>query len=122
MIVGSVRSGVASVPLTIRGPDGHSIYIDAAIDTGFNGQLSLTEECARDLGLVARMATTCEMADGTKVRVELFDTEVEWSDGWRPVVAACLAGGPLVGMGMLEGSRLSMDVVQDGRVDIRSIE
>lgn len=122
MITGRVRSGTPLIALTVRGAGGHGVQIEAAIDTGFNGQLSITRELIETLNLATNIGTSCVLADGTRVRVQLFDVEVEWNGAWRPIIAASLDGGPLVGMGLLRGSHLGIDAVEGGSVEVGPIE
>ena len=44
-----------------------------------------------------------------------------WDDNERSVVTLATMGEPLVGMAMLSGYRVALDVVEGGRVAIQAI-
>lgn len=77
------------IPLTVRGPTGQEQEIEAIIDTGFDGWLSLPSSLIALLGLVWRQRGRTETT-------------------------------PLVGMSLLEGYELTVDVRPSGNVIIRA--
>src|SRR5436190_280533 len=71
-----------TVRLTIRGPFGHDV-VDAFIDTGFNGFLSLPPMLVRRLGLRAYGTTPTRVADGRMANRITYEGAVEWVGGPR---------------------------------------
>ena len=122
MIVGAVQSdGDAVVSLRVRGPNGSLSLVEAVVDTGFNDSLTLTPRIVTTLGLLFREEGHYTLADGSEARTRLFAAEVEWSDQWRRVLVAEMEGTPLVGMNLMHGCRLTVDVIEGGRVEIRAL-
>ena len=90
----------------------------AVVDTGFNGFLTLAPLTVSRLGLPVRAPTLATLADGTQVQLDVFEATVLW-DGRRRILPILEAvGGSLVGMSMLRGYRLVVDVVDGGAVTI----
>jgi predicted aspartyl protease len=58
------------------------------------------------------------LADGSISHFDIYAAEVEWDSTWRPVLASVLGEEVLLGMRLLTGHRLSIDVVPGGDVEI----
>ena len=59
-----------------------------------------------------------ELANGETVNFDLFSAAVLWDGEVRQVVVCAADGGPLVGIAMLRGCHLGVDVEDGGRVEI----
>ncbi len=117
--VGSVMpNGEAIIEVRLRGPRGQLTTARVAIDTGFTGTLVIDRKDARDLQLESRENGSYTLADGSTVAAPRFAVDVEWMGAWLPVMAVCMDGGRLLGMRLLEGCRLEMEVVAGGAVEI----
>src|SRR5262245_64476862 len=80
MITGVVTSfHQATIRLIVRGPTGQAQEIEAVIDTGFDGALSLPPDEIAALGLPWRRRGRALLADGT---TSLFDRG-DGPLGWR---------------------------------------
>ena len=122
MIVGSVHpSGEALVSVRVRGPGGISEDVEAVVDTGFNDWLTLSPKEISGLGLSFREEGRYTLANGSEAVTRLFAAEVEWFGQWRRILIAEMDGGPLLGMAMLRGFVLSIEVIDGGRVEIRPL-
>lgn len=110
----------AVVRLTVQGPAGTAREIEAVIDTGFNGFLTLPP------GLVAELALTLEglgratLGDGSEVTFPFYDVAVRWDGQMRYGLADAAASTPLVGMSLLRGYDLHIAVEPGGRVVVES--
>jgi predicted aspartyl protease len=89
--------------LRVRGLFG-TLEIDAFVDTGFNGGISLPISAAVPLGLVLVGAVRTQLADDSEVEDFVFH-------GWAQIadmpevpteVIVTLSGDPLIGMELLE--------------------
>lgn len=110
----------AVVPITLLTSESDSVHIQAVIDTGFTGHLTLPPQLVAQLGLAQRGVVEAELADGRIAGLETFETDVQW-EGLRKRVLACqVTGSPLVGMSLLLGTTVTMHVVPDGSVTIDS--
>ena len=120
MITGKVLgSGEAVITVVVRRPGGQMARIQAMVDTGFNDELTLPAWVIQKLGLVFDHESSYTLADGMKSVTRIFGGEVEWHGAWREIQVAEIESDPLVGMVMLRGSHLGIDVVEEGRVEIR---
>ncbi|NOT01022.1 MAG: clan AA aspartic protease [Phycisphaerales bacterium] len=120
MIVGSVNlNGEAIVGLRVGIPRSSAVTIDAIIDTGFDGWLTLSPSLIQSLALRFREEGRFTLADGSEASTKLFGAEIDWLGGWRPILVVSMDGEPLLGMASMHGCHLGIDVVKGGRVEIR---
>ena len=61
------------------------------------------------------------LADGSEVVLPFFSATVLWDGSRRPVSVIAAGGPPLLGMEMLAGHRLTMEVVEGGVVRIDTL-
>ena len=121
MIQGVVNAAYeAVIPLTVRGPAGQTQDIEAVIDTGFTGFLTLPSGVVMELGLPFVNTGQAALADGSQVTFDVFHAAVVW-DGQRISVEAAAADTiPLVGMRLLDRHNLNIDVKTGGSVVIQA--
>jgi clan AA aspartic protease len=110
----------ATLRLTVLGPDQRQHAVDAVLDTGFNGFLTLSSHVVRTLRLPLRLPFVghrrATLGDGSIVVLDLYLATVLWHEQAREVLVLQADGGPLVGMALLYGSRVVLHVVDDGDV------
>jgi clan AA aspartic protease len=107
--------------LSVRGPGGQGEDIETAIDTGFNGYLTLSPALASRLALPVQAPTRVTLGDGTEAHLDVVEVTVEWDGHLRTVPALAADGGTLIGMSLLHGSRLVIDVVDGGAVTVEAL-
>ena len=73
------------------------------------------------LRLVPLGAQIVVLGNGSEAELALYEVAVEWHGRLTVVPALEIEGGALIGMALLRGSRLAMDVVEDGPVRIEPI-
>ena len=123
MIEGVVNAAYeAVVVLTVHGPSGQATEIEAIIDTGFTGFLTVTPALAAELELSLEGASRATLADGSEVTFDVYDVAVLWDGQLRYVLADAADTTPLVGMRMLDRHNLNIDVEDGGRVVIQAKE
>ena len=110
------------LPLTLL-PLGNSVQdgieIEAVVDTGFDGELTLPRGLIRRLGYPYAGFTRGTLADGSAVRFDYHEGSLLWHGREeRAVVVLAADGNPLIGMALLRGSRLTIDAVPGGAVRI----
>lgn len=121
MIQGAVNDAYeAVISLTVQDPSGQATEVDAVIDTGFTGFLSLPSALAAELGLPFLTNESAMLADGSLVSFNVHDATTLWDGQPRRVYAHISDATPLVGMRMLEEHDLSILVRDGGRVVIRA--
>lgn len=123
MIEGMVNSAYqAVINLTIQGPTGHTRDIEAVVDTGYNGFLTLPSVMVSELGLSFVSISRATLGDGGEVSFPSYGVTLLWDN--RPIRIEADATGnlPLVGMLLLNGYNLNMDIERCGTVVIRAKE
>ena len=109
----------------VVGQDGRSADIEAVIDTGFDGHLLLPPSVVSSLSLPRIGSARPTLADGSIVLMTVHVAEVLWHGRSRPVRVLAAgqgpSGGALVGMALLRGSRLRVDVVPGGSVLVEEL-
>jgi predicted aspartyl protease len=120
---GRVVSGgrEAVIPLTIMGASGDSHEIEAVMDTGFTGHLTLPPESIRSLSLVAQGFVEANLADGSTTTLDVYEANVLRHGEYIRAPVYETEGGSLAGMSLLSGSRLTVDAIPGGEVTIRPI-
>lgn len=117
MITGVVTGArEATVQLVIEGPSAATTLADAVIDTGFNGYLTVPRAMITALGLPSQGVRRATLGDGTPCTLNVYRATVLWDGQHRPVQALEAEGAVLIGMALLEGSRMTIDVRAGGAV------
>ena len=120
MIEGAVNAALqAVVTLPLRGPAGQSREIAFVVDTGFDNFLTLPTSVVAELGLVFRGTHWAMLADGSEVELNVYYVTVTWDGVARYTTAVAADNVPLLGMSLLEGHDLSVQVRRGGRVLIQ---
>jgi clan AA aspartic protease len=107
------------VTVALRGPFG-STTVDAVIDTGFTGALSVPSALAVRLGLLRWSVTVGYGTDGQIRSTRVYLAEIEWTVGWMQAEAA--ENGidlVLIGAELLRGHELLVNYGAAQSVEIR---
>jgi len=123
VIKGEVNAAYEPViTLAVQGQPGQSRDIEAVVDTGFNGFLTLPTGLASELGLPFVSIGRATLADGSEIACDVYGATV-LSDGQALCVEADTADStPLVGMLLLDGHDLNIQIREGGRVVIQAGE
>ena len=122
MIQGVVNASYEPmVTVTVQGPTGRASEIEAVIDTGYNGLLTLPPPVVTELGLPHRGYGEASLADGSIVEFDICGVTVLWDGLPRHTEADEADSIPLVSMRLLDRHNLSVDVENGGRVLIQAI-
>ena len=121
MASGTVRSLVPIVPLILLDRNGAPQQYHAVLDTGFVGMVSLPHSSIVRLGLTDPSTEAVTFANGETGECNVYPATAIW-DGERYSVSVYELGPePLTGMGLLNGSRVIMDVREDGPISIEPL-
>jgi clan AA aspartic protease len=121
MIVGVVNSlREAVIALAVHGQK-KQIEIDAVVDTGFNGYISLSRALISELGFPFRRRGRAVLADGSEIIFNVYEATVMWNGELRRLELDEADTDPLVGMGLLDGYKLTIEVVKGGAVTINRL-
>jgi clan AA aspartic protease len=119
MIRGAVNARhEAIVRLRVRGPVGAEADVDVLIDSGCALPIVLPPGTVTTLGLARRSSGSAALADGSVRQFEVYAAEVEWDGLWRPVLVSAMGDEPLLGMPLLVGHQIRIDIVPGGIVEI----
>ena len=112
----------AVVRLPLLDSSGQTRDIEAVIDTGFNGFLTLSPALVAELGLTRLGQKSLVLANGSRDIFDTYGVTVLWDGQSRFVDADEADSIPLLGMSMLDEHDLSIQVRDGGRVVIQAGE
>ena len=121
MIEGVVNAALeAVVALSLQSPDGQAHHIEAVIDTGYSGFLTLPPRLVAELGLPFAHIGRAFLANDDEVEFDVHDATILWEGQPRVIEADAAGSVPLAGMLLLEGHDLAIQVRDGGRVLIQA--
>jgi clan AA aspartic protease len=118
-IVTSAREAV--ILLAVRGPSGLEETVEAVIDTGFDGSLTLPPPLIARLQLAWRRRGRALLADGSESLLDIHEGSVLWDGRLVRVAIDSVDTVPLIGMSLLEGYALTVEVCVNGGVTIEPL-
>jgi clan AA aspartic protease len=122
MMTGVVNAHLeALVRLTVGGPGGQEQEIEAVIDTGFDGSLSLPPTLIDTLGLPWRRRGRAVLADGSESVFDIYEASLIWDGALRRITVDAADTDPLLGMALLYNYELTVQVIEGGRVRIQAL-
>lgn len=95
--------------------------LDAVIDTGLNGYLTLPANLVKRLKLRPAGDRRATLGDGTSVVLKVYLAKVIWHSHEREVLVLQAEGGPLIGTSLFFGNRITLTLVQGGDVTIEPL-
>lgn len=122
MITGIVNADFEPIiPLSICGSDRKVYTQDAIVDTGFNGWLSLPPDLIAELNLKWKRRGRAILGDGTECVFDVYEAVLVWDSNFLTVPIDEADSEPLVGMSLMEGYQLMVQVFEGGRVELSKI-
>lgn len=109
--------------MKIRGSRGREREIEAVVDTGYTGWLTLPLTVISGLRLRLRWQESVRgrLADGSERSLDVYEAEVFWNRHARRVPVDEVDAAPLVGMALLEGYELRMQIRSGGKITIKRL-
>jgi clan AA aspartic protease len=116
------QSCEALIRVAVGHTDSPKQIVEALIDTGFTGFLSLplTTIEALDLPWIFRDVAT--LGDGSEVIFEMYRATVIWDGKLQVIDVAASETDPLVGMSLMYGFKLEIEAIEGGIVTIRALK
>ena len=111
----------ATIRLVVGNLDSQRQMIDAVIDTGFTGFLTLPSSVLADLNLRAYRREEGILGDGSTCIFDVYRGLVIWDGELRRIDINESDTEPLFGMGLLYGYRMQLDVIEGGTVTIQAL-
>ena len=119
MITGIVNADFEPIiSLSICGSDGRVYTQDAIVDTGFNGWLSLPPELIVELNLKWKRRGRAILGDGTECVFNVYEAVLVWDGNMLTIPIDEADSEPLVGMSLMEGYQLTVQVLEGGHVEL----
>jgi clan AA aspartic protease len=121
-MTGIVTAGLqARLDLEVLGSSGGWHVVEAVIDTGFDGELMLSGALIAALGLASLGTYHANLAHGKRTILKYYEATVMWHGRRRRIEVLESGGVSLLGMELLQGSRLILDVAPTGSVTIEEL-
>ncbi len=121
MIQGVVNDAYeAVVNLSLQGPQGQARDIEAVIDTGYSGFLTLRTSLVAELGQPFAYFRQALLANDDVATFDVHDVTILWDGQPRRIKADATGSTQLVGMLLLEQYSLNIEVERGGRVAIQA--
>lgn len=122
MIVGLVNSRrEAIVRLQVKDHLMRDHDVDAVIDTGFTGQLILPQALVNQLQLPWLRRSRGTLAFGRTTWIDIYSATAVWNGQYVSLRVAAGGTDPLIGMELLEGHQLWIEVTRNGNVHIDAL-
>jgi len=119
MILGQVNARNEAVILVkAYNINGQLAELEATVDTGFSGYLTLPAVIIAQLQLSYDRTETYTLGDNSDVEFDLYSATLSWDGQDRTVFVLSTESEPLIGMSSLRGYGLFIDVVDSGAVRI----
>ncbi|KAF3887626.1 MULTISPECIES: aspartyl protease [Nostocales] len=115
------QSCEAVIRVALGRADAPKQMIEAVIDTGFTGFLSLPLATIESLGLPWIFRDVATLGDGSEAIFEMYRAIVIWDSQPQVVDVAASETDPLVGMSLLYGFKLEIETVEGGSVTIKAL-
>lgn len=102
----------AMLPIIVGHGNAPKQMVEALIDTGFSGFLSLPLSIIESLGLPWIFSDSVTLGDGCEVIFQMYRATVIWDGQFKVVDVAASESEPLLGMGLLYGFKLQVEAVE----------
>ena len=110
------------VAVEVSNGDGDWRTVEAILDTGFSGYLTLAQDLIENLGLEYDAQIQMVLADGEDTTMRSYVGFVNWFGQTRRVDIIASEAPPLLGMFLLAGCKITMRVRRDGEALIEPDE
>lgn len=111
----------ATIRLVVGNGNRQRQVIDAVIDTGFTGFLTLPLQVLTALNLQAYSREEGTLGDGSTCVFDVYSGFVIWDGAFLQIDINASETVPLVGMSLLYGYRMQLDAIEGGTVTIQSL-
>ena len=117
-VVNAAYEAIITIPL--QGSEGRTLEIEAVVDTGYSGFLTLPPGLVDELGLPFAYMGQAFLANDAEVDFDVHYVTVLWDGQRRDIEADATGSTPLVGMLLLDKHDLNIEVESGGCVVIQA--
>ena len=122
MIIGYVNANCeAVIRFVVGNQTNQKKVIDAVIDTGFTGFLSLPSSIIEELNLPWSYRDRGTLGDGSEVIFDIYLATAIWDGELKTIEVNAAETEPLVGMSLIRGYELKIEAKKDGKVHITAL-
>ena len=111
----------AMLPIVVGRDNKLTQMVEALIDTGFTGFLSLSLSMIESLGLPWIFSDSVTLGDGSEVIFQMYRATVIWDGQFKVVDVAASESEPLLGMSLLYGFKLQVEAIERGTVIVEAM-
>ncbi len=111
----------ATIRLVVGDENSQRQVIDAVIDTGFTGFLTLPSSVLTSLNLRLYGREEGTLGDGSTCVFDVYSGLVIWDGALRQIDINASETTPLVGMSLLYGYRIQLDAIEGGAITIQAL-
>jgi clan AA aspartic protease len=115
------QSCEAIMPIVVGCDNKPTKMVEALIDTGFTGFLSLPLSMIDSLGLHWIFSDSVTLGDGSEVIFQMYRASVIWDGQFKVVDVAASESEPLLGMSLLYGFKPQVEAIERGTVTIEAL-
>ncbi len=112
----------AMLPIVVGHDNASKQMVEALIDTGFSGFLSLPLSMVKSLELPWIFSDFVTLGDGSEVIFQMYRAIVIWDGQYKVVDVAASESEPLLGMSLLYGFKLQIEAMERGIVTIEALK
>jgi clan AA aspartic protease len=109
------------ISISLCDSDGTVYTQDAIVDTGFNGWLSLPPDLISQLNLKWKRRGRAILGDGSERVFNVYEAVLVWDGNLLTIPLDEADSEPLVGMSLMEGYQLMVQVFEGGHVELSKI-
>jgi clan AA aspartic protease len=121
MMQGTVNQNCeATLPIVVKN-NTKTQFIDAVLDTGFSGSLTLPSNIIANLELSWKGRDTATLGDGTSCIFDVYLSTIIWDGQFRIIDVNESETVPLIGMQLLKGYDLRIQVIEGGSVMVLAL-
>jgi clan AA aspartic protease len=122
MITGIVNEDFEPIiPILLYDSEGNVYTQDAIVDTGFNGWLSLPPDLISQLNLQWKRRGRAILGDGRECVFNVYEAVLVWDGNLLTIPIDEADSEPLIGMSLMEGYQLMVQVFEGGSVELSKI-
>ena len=122
MMHGSVNQSCEATLSIVVKHNNQTQLVNAVIDTGFSGFLTLPTDVISALNLTWKGRDVATLGDGTSCIFEVYIAIVIWDGQYRTIDINESETVPLIGMQLLRGYDLRIQAIEDGLVTIEALK
>jgi clan AA aspartic protease len=112
----------ATLRLVVGNANSQRQVIDAVIDTGFTGFLTLPLTVITSLNLRLYSREEGKLGDGSTCIFDVYSGFVIWDGDLQRIDINASETEPLIGMSLLYGYRVQLDVIEGGTLKIHALQ